>query len=488
MRRARPVVLTALAAVLAFLPLSLSSFWGPLAIVLIGGTIVGTALTLFFLPVLYALVFRLPRAAPRSHQSRTRSNDAASPQKTTLASGAGMASTRTRLALAALAAASFATGTEAYVYVSQLERLAGDLRTDLAATGALSAAFAITYAIFAPLVAAKTTNVDRRMLVVFGLAAIGGLNLLATTARSFEALVAIRIGCGLAAATAGPAASAAAAALVPPERRGRAMATVLAGLTLAFVLGIPLGSVIGSVGGWRATFGFAGLIALCAAAFVRLALPRVAPTGASSLRRPAIGLRPDVALTLALTAVGFAATFCVVAYIAPIGAHVAGVRGAGVGGLQALIGVGSIAGVVFGGRLADREDGAPLILMTFAASAVALCLYSVIPMLGLDYRAALGLLIVGMVAGSAALFTRTPLIQARLVRLDPEQTQVLLALNGSMVFAGQGLGAAVGGLAISANGVGALGIAGAAVAVVGALMTIKSAWSRPRLAAVTTAT
>lgn len=54
-RRARPVLLTALAAVLAFLPLTLSSFWGPLAVVLIGGTLVGTALTLFFLPALYAL-------------------------------------------------------------------------------------------------------------------------------------------------------------------------------------------------------------------------------------------------------------------------------------------------------------------------------------------------------------------------------------------------------------------------------------------------
>jgi len=61
-RRARPVLLTALAAVLAFLPLTLSSFWGPLAIVLIGGTLVGTALTLFFLPALYALWFRVGRS------------------------------------------------------------------------------------------------------------------------------------------------------------------------------------------------------------------------------------------------------------------------------------------------------------------------------------------------------------------------------------------------------------------------------------------
>ncbi|MBX9815336.1 MAG: efflux RND transporter permease subunit [Sphingomonas sp.] len=61
-RRARPVILTALAAVLAFLPLTFSSFWGPLAVVLIGGTLMGTALTLFFLPALYALWQRLPRA------------------------------------------------------------------------------------------------------------------------------------------------------------------------------------------------------------------------------------------------------------------------------------------------------------------------------------------------------------------------------------------------------------------------------------------
>jgi len=58
-RRARPVVLTALAAVFAFMPLTLTSFWGPMAIVLIGGTLVGTALTLFFLPALYAAWFRV---------------------------------------------------------------------------------------------------------------------------------------------------------------------------------------------------------------------------------------------------------------------------------------------------------------------------------------------------------------------------------------------------------------------------------------------
>ena len=57
-RRARPVVLTAFAAALAFVPLTLDSFWGPLAYVLIGGVLVGTAITLLFVPALYALIMR----------------------------------------------------------------------------------------------------------------------------------------------------------------------------------------------------------------------------------------------------------------------------------------------------------------------------------------------------------------------------------------------------------------------------------------------
>ena len=57
-RRARPVVLTALAAILAMIPLSSSAFWGPMAFTIMGGLFVATFLTLLFLPALYALWFR----------------------------------------------------------------------------------------------------------------------------------------------------------------------------------------------------------------------------------------------------------------------------------------------------------------------------------------------------------------------------------------------------------------------------------------------
>ena len=64
-RRARPVILTALAAMLAFIPLTFDTFWGPLAFVLIGGIGMGTALTLLFVPALYMALFKrtLPKEA-----------------------------------------------------------------------------------------------------------------------------------------------------------------------------------------------------------------------------------------------------------------------------------------------------------------------------------------------------------------------------------------------------------------------------------------
>ena len=71
-QRARPVILTALAAVLAFIPLTHSVFWGSMAYTLIGGTAVGTVLILVFLPALYAIWFRIRPAADEVFEAWTK--------------------------------------------------------------------------------------------------------------------------------------------------------------------------------------------------------------------------------------------------------------------------------------------------------------------------------------------------------------------------------------------------------------------------------
>ena len=364
-----------------------------------------------------------------------------------------------------LAAASFATGTEAYVYAGHLDSLAADLGQPMATAGQLATAFAVTYALTAPVIAGVAGRYGRRPVMVTGLALIGFLNLLAALAPSFGALIVLRVACGLAAGLVGPISTLAAAELAPPEQRGRAMAIVLAGITLAFVLGIPAGSVIGDLAGWRGTFAYAGALALAAAALIRAgfpALPGGTPLWIGAFRS---ALKADIAVPLLLTMAGFAATFSAVAFVGPLVTAISGLTGSGIGAMQALIGVGSILGIVLGGRMADRPGTSGWLVGSFLVSALTLSAYSLLIGSVLSPALTLTALSLAMIAGAAALFSRTPVIQTRLVAATPAEARaVVLALNSSMVFFGQGLGAAVGGLAIETAGLPALGFTAAALA------------------------
>ena len=139
-----------------------------------------------------------------------------------------------------LALASFAMGTEAFVYAGHLTALARETGVSIASAGQLAAAFAITAAVSGPFIAGFVGRFERRSVITLGLGLIGLLNIAAAFQSSFEALIAIRILCGLAAGLVGPISSVAAAELVPPEQRGKAMALTLGGVTLAFVLGLSL--------------------------------------------------------------------------------------------------------------------------------------------------------------------------------------------------------------------------------------------------------
>jgi DHA1 family inner membrane transport protein len=371
--------------------------------------------------------------------------------------------TRLPRAVPLLALATFALGTEAFVYAGHLAALAADLDASLASAGQLATAFALTYALSAPLVAGLLARFDRRRVLVAGLNALAALNLMAAVAPSLEALIALRIACGIAAGAVGPIASAAAAELAPPHLRGRAMAMVLAGMTVAFVLGIPMGSVVGELAGWRASFGWAAALAVLAALALALGLPRVP---GSSGPRPAFAalLRSPVLGWLGLTVMGFAATFTVIAYVGPVVTAVAGLSGAGVGAMQALIGAGSLIGIWAGGRATDLAAPRAALTASLLVSAAALGGYGILLTGLLPPAPAVLPLALLMVAGAAALFARTPVIQAALIRLAPESRPVVLGLNGSAVFAGQSLGAALGGVAIAAGGLPALGLVAASVA------------------------
>jgi DHA1 family inner membrane transport protein len=319
---------------------------------------------------------------------------------------------------------------------------------------------------------------DRRAILTMALIATAAINLVAALTPGFGSLVGLRVAAALAAAFINPIASATAVMLSAPERRGRALALVTAGLTVAFTLGIPFGSVIGGQFGWRATFVFAGLLALLAALVVRTQLPAVpAPPPAKRSLGALFGER-RILSSFALTFLGFAATFTVVAYLGPVVNRATGLSGAAVGPFQACIGIGSIIGVVIGGRIADAHHLRGAVAALFAVMAATLAAYT--PLLSEPGQAAI-LLGVVILLGAAALFTLIPIIQTRLARAAPAAGPVLFGLNGTMIFAGQGAGALLGGLVAETTGFAMIGIAGALVAALG--LAVGLATIRPEPAA-----
>ncbi|MDP3632577.1 MFS transporter [Phenylobacterium sp.] len=366
----------------------------------------------------------------------------------------------------------FAFGSGAFIFAGLLESLAADLGVTTAVAGQLQTVFVLTSAVLGPVAAWLFARVDRKIMVMTALALGAALHIACALTPNFEVLMVLRALAGLAGAMSGPAASVAAAALVPPERRGSALAMVSGGMTLAFVVGIPMGSIIGSVFDWRATFLFAAGLSLFALAAVVFFLPKVpAPPKREGGGDTVKVLLPIIWPFYLTTFLTFAANMTLNLYIAPIVRVGAGVTGAGVGAFQAMIGVGSIAGLWLGARAADRAAGRSWILQGFMIQAAAMSVHFAAThhVLPAGWPSAT-LVALGIFLAATALFSITPVIQSSLIQVTGG-APVALALNGSVISVGQALGSTVGGAALATYGVPAIPAAALAMSLT-ALITL----------------
>jgi predicted MFS family arabinose efflux permease len=363
-----------------------------------------------------------------------------------------------------LALAAFASVTQSFVFAGLLGEMAADLSVSVPAAGQLASVYALAFALSAPFVAALAARLPRRGVIAFGLALLGAINLLLMFSGSYEALLIWRVLAGVASGAVVPTALAAATMLAPPEQRGRAIATVMAGTTLAFLLGIPLGSVVGEAFGWRASFGFAGLLALAVAAAILRVLPRLPGEAGGSAGGLRILARPGVPATLLSTLLGFTAIFSVAAYIGPAVEAVAGFSPTGVALMQALVGVASLLGIPLGAKLADSGRVGLALLLPLGVAAGHLGQAWLLWAMADGSLAAIVLQGGFILLTAASMFALSPVISARLVLLAPEARSVVLAANSSALFLGQAAGAAAGGAAILLVGLPGIGLAGAAAA------------------------
>jgi predicted MFS family arabinose efflux permease len=372
-----------------------------------------------------------------------------------------------------LAGGGFAVGTSAYVVSGMLPAVAADLGVSLTAAGQLTTAFALAYAVGAPVLAVLTGRWERRRLLLVALLVATAGNALAALAPNYPLLLAARVLAALGAAVFTPAATLVATQLSPPGRRGQAVAAVFSGLTLALVIGVPAATLLEPLIGFRGVFALVAAICVLAAIGVRLLLPRVSAPDAVGLRaRLAVAADRRVLTVLAVSTLGLLAVMSVYTYIAPLLDASAGVRGSRLGLVLLGYGAGCLVGNSVGGRLADRFGNRRPLLVAIPLFVLAL---ATLPWTASSpVGAAIALFALGMIGWS----TNAPL-QSRLIELSPGGSGLVLSLNASAIYLGAGLSGVVGGLVIAWLGVRALPLVAGVIALAGLVMLLIALRQRP---------
>lgn len=258
--------------------------------------------------------------------------------------------------LLALFLAAFTFGTAEFVIAGILPDVASGLGVTIPVAGFLISGYAIGIAIGGPMLALATKKMSRKSLILL-LGAIFTLGqVLCAIAPSFELLMAARIVVSVVHGTYFGIAAIVATSIVPPERRGFAVALILSGLTVSNILGVPAGTAVGNALGWRATFWTVGAIGLLATITIALALPAHTGNAATkgSFRREfrALG-RQQIVTALAIVVLVMIGQYSLFTYIAPLLLEVTRLDTAWLPWVLMFYGVGSTIGVFIGGRLAD---------------------------------------------------------------------------------------------------------------------------------------
>ncbi|MCW2877550.1 MAG: chemotaxis protein [Sphaerisporangium sp.] len=266
------------------------------------------------------------------------------------------------LPLYLLAVALFAMGTSEFMLAGLLPDIAADFGVPVSTAGLLTSAFAIGMVVGAPLMAGLARRWPRRSSLLGFLGLFLAAHVLGACTGSFTVLLATRIIAALANAGFLAVALTAAAELVPSDRKGRALAVLLAGTTVATIAGVPGGALLGTLLDWRATFWGMAMLCLPSALGVVRGIPakteRPDEPAGPDLRQELTELqRPRLILVLLLGALVNAATFGTFTFLAPIVTDVAGLDPLWVSVVLVLFGLGSFVGVTVAGRLSDQRPG-----------------------------------------------------------------------------------------------------------------------------------
>lgn len=347
------------------------------------------------------------------------------------------------LVLLALAMGGFAIGVTEFAAMSILPDFAAGLGVDAPTAGHVISAYAAGVVVGAPILAVMGARLPRWTLLVGFMALFAIGNVASALAPTYGWMLVFRFLSGLPHGAYFGVAALVAASVVPLHFRTRAVSTILMGLTVGTVLGVPVVNLISHAYGWRWTFAIVGILAVFTMALVALFAPRdPAHPDASPLRELNALKSGQVWLTLGVGAVGFGGMFAVYAYLASTLQAVTGAGAEVMPWVFAVFGVGMFLGNLLGAWAADHigfKAAGGLLLW----SAAALALY---PMAAPHLWSVM--VVVFLIGGGGGLGS---ILQTRLMDVAGEAQTLAAALNHSAFNTANAIGPLLGGMAIAAG-------------------------------------
>ncbi|MBV4475091.1 MFS transporter [Pseudomonas sp. B2M1-30] len=370
------------------------------------------------------------------------------------------------LSLLILALSAFAIGTTEFVIMGLLPDVAADLGVSIPGAGWLVTGYALGVAIGAPFMAMATSKLPRKaaLVALMGIFIIG--NLLCAIASDYNVLMLARIVTALCHGAFFGIGSVVAASLVPANKRASAVALMFTGLTLANVLGVPLGTALGQQEGWRSTFWAVTVIGVVALIGLIRFLPAKHDEEKLDMRSELAALKgAGIWLSLSMTVLFAASVFTLFTYVAPLLGEVTGVSPRGVTWTLMLIGLGLTVGNIIGGKMADKGLAATLIGV-FIAMAVTSTVLSWTSVALIPTEITLFL-------WATACFAAVPALQVNVVTYGKDAPNLVSTLNIGAFNVGNALGAWVGGSVIAHGyGLTSVPLAAAVLAVLALLVTL----------------
>ena len=377
----------------------------------------------------------------------------------------------------ALAASTFAIGTTEFVVVGLLPGIAKDLNVTVPTAGLLVSLYALSITLGTPIFSALTGRFARRGLILSLMGLFTATNLVAAIAPDYYTLLTSRIAMAVAHGVFFGVGAAFIVSIVPKEKSGSSVAVMIGGLTIAMVIGVPLGSWIGQNFGWRVTFLIVAAMGAVALTLLMIAVPRNIPQSRASSFFSQIKLlgNRDLSLMYLLSASAFGGTFVIFTFLAPILTEITGVGSDTLSIALMIFGGATVVGNFAGGKLADKIGTSRTMVITLTG------LIASFVLVALAMRVEAAILVVLALWGIFG-FAVPPIMQDGVVKVAsavaPDAIPTASGLNVSAFNLGIFGGSLIGGRAVEGYGLTSTPYVAIAIAVVALGITLLIGKSR----------